>query len=243
MTVEAKVARPALDWRFVVREPLALALAQPHQALISCASVALMAQFAASGGIVAPAVGYALAVGVEWAFLRGLVSDSKAPTAWGGRLNWSAFAVVLLWGTLWCVKAFGALPERPVGGWAVAMALAHVLPIAWLSLCSGMSHRAMVQAEAAAAKADDDARKALQLEMERKDAELERWKESMRFKAELAATPANQKPRVAQPFVPGSLGCKHCGRAVEFATPSEKGVLVRLGCPACRAERKGKREG
>lgn len=238
-----------LSWRVVIAEPLSLAMAQPHQALISCASVALMAQFASSSKIIDPIVGYALAIGVEWAYLRGLVADSKTTTAWGARLNWSAFAIVVLWGCLWCLKQFGIITETPTDALAFGLALAHVVPIAWLSLCSAMSHRAMVQAEAAHVQVqqqrfDDEARRlreaqnALQLEEAKERTRLALWKDAQTFKAQLGNQTNNQKQRVVQPFVPGQMGCKYCGQSVGFSTPSEKGVLVRLGCVDCRANRK-----
>lgn len=237
----------------IVWEPVELVKAQPHQALISVASVALMAQFAASGGILHPAVGLVLAIGVEWAYLRGLASDAKAATVWGEWLNWSAFGIVVLWGGLWCLKAFGVIPERPVGALAYVMAAAHVVPIAWLSLCSAMTHRASAQLaeqqererEAQAreqAARDHEARNALHLEIEREQARLAAWKDAQQFKADLVATPRNQPRRVAQPFTPGQIGCKHCGSLVAFDTPSAKGVIARLGCVECRAKRKAKGE-
>jgi hypothetical protein len=43
-------------------------------------------------------------------------------------------------------------------------------------------------------------------------------------------------------FVAGQMGCKDCGSIVAFSTPSEKGVLTRLGCVDCRTKRKAKKE-
>jgi hypothetical protein len=69
----------------MIGEPLELIKSQPHQVLLSTGSVALMGQFAGTDGIVSAPVGYLIAVGVEWAYLRGLASDSRAQTAWGGQ--------------------------------------------------------------------------------------------------------------------------------------------------------------
>lgn len=238
----------------VISEPLALAAAQPHQILISTASVALMGQFASSSGILDPFVGYALAIGIEWAYLRGLASDSKTQTEWGARLNWSAFVIVVLWGCLWCLHAFKVLPETPDGTLGYILAAAHVVPIAWLSLCSAMCHRASMQAEAAKqeaieaerreqARKEREAENALRFEAQREQARLEAWKDAQTFKAQLATTQRNQSQRVAQPFTPGQMGCKHCGVQVEFSTASEKGVITRLGCAACREQRKANKGG
>lgn len=242
------VARPSL-WDVVLREPMDLIAAQPHQALISTASVALMGSFAASGKILDPFVAYVLAIGVEWAYLRGLASDAKATTTWGAWLNWSAFAIVVLWGGLWCLKAFGVIPEQPAGALAFFLAAAHVVPIAWLSLCSAMTHRASAQlAEQRAqedrkraqalAEREREAQNALRLEIERDQAKLAAWKDARQFTATLNTAKTYQPKRAAVPFVPGSVPCRDCGQDAPYSTASEKGVIVRYGCAECRARRK-----
>ncbi len=177
----------------LIGEPLELAKSQPHQILLSTGSVALMGQFAGASRIVDPLVGYLIAIGVEWAYLRGLASDSRAQTRWGGILNWSAFGIVVLWGVLWCAQRFGAFDES-AGGWALASA--HVVPVAWLSLCSAQCHRAATAAERLVAIQEDERR----AEWERQEAEnraawerqqaeedkkLARWEEAQRIKTEL----------------------------------------------------------
>lgn len=163
-------------------EPFALVKAQPHQALISTGSIALMGQFAGSSGIVHPLVGYCIAVGVEWAYFRGLASDAKAPTKWGTALNWSAFLIVVLWGMLWVAQQNGALHEQHGSWW---LAAAHVIPIAWLSLCSAMTHRASMVAETA--QEDQRAKEAERFERQQReeDEKLRRWSEAQRLKSEL----------------------------------------------------------
>jgi len=169
----------------VVGEPLSLAKDQPHQVLLSTGSVAIMAQFAAHGGIVHPAVGYCIAVGVEWAYLRGLASDSRAQSHWGAALNWSAFAIVVLWGVLWVATIYKAIPERPGGGLALALGAAHIVPIAWLALCSAMCHRTAVRADALAAGQAAREHEVWEREQAEKDRELLRWKEAQRLKSEI----------------------------------------------------------
>lgn len=174
----------------VLLEPLDLVKAQPHQILLSTGSIALMGQFAGNSGVLDPLIGYLIAGGVEWAYLRGLASDSRAPTRWGDVLNWSAFFVVVLWGVLWVAQFTGAITPHQGGWW---MAAAHVVPIAWLSLCSAQTHRAAARAEhlsdmtAAAAAAElertrDEERRHFEQEQEAKDRELQRWKEAYAHK-------------------------------------------------------------
>ena len=147
-------AEPRSFFAVFLGEPLELIKAQPHQLLISTASVALMGSFAGASGILDPMVGYLLAIGIEWAYFRGLASDSKAPTVWGSILNWSACGIVILWGMLWVGRFTGALVETEGGWW---LAAAHVIPIAWLSLCSAQTHRAAMVADVAQRRAADEA--------------------------------------------------------------------------------------
>ena len=210
-----------------------------------------MAQFASSSGIVDPVVGYVLAIGVEWAYLRGLVADSKATTEWGARLNWSAFAIVVLWGCLWCLRRFGVIAETPTNALAYFLAAAHVVPIAWLSLCSAMSHRAMVQAEAEATKeqqqaqADEDRRNreainALHIKEAEERLKIELWKDAQTFKAQLNATKPTNRKTTVQPVATGTKVCQFCNQVVSYQTASEAGVIARRGCVECRAKRKAK---
>jgi hypothetical protein len=133
-------------------EPIDLVKAQPHQLFISTASVALMGSFASSSGILNPAIGYLLAIGIEWAYFRGLASDSKAPTIWGAILNWSACIVVVLWGMLWVAELTDTITTT-TNWW---LAAAHVIPIAWLSLCSAQTHRAAMVVAVATERAAAD---------------------------------------------------------------------------------------
>lgn len=187
MTTEAAIGKRnrLLELLAVLGEPLDLIRAQPHQALISTGSIALMGQFAGSSGIVHPLVGYCIAAGVEWAYFRGLASDAKAPTRWGAILNWSACIVVILWGMLWVAEMNHAVDPRGGGIVAWVMAAAHVIPIAWLSLCSAMTHRAAMAAEAQ--NADEERKKQAIFEAEQRaeDEKLRRWAEAQRIKSEL----------------------------------------------------------
>lgn len=177
----------------LIGEPMELALSQPHQILLSTGSVALMGSFASSSGIVDPFTGYLIAIGVEWAYLRGLASDSRAQTRWGGILNWSAFGIVVLWGVLWCAQKFGVFTEAGGGWWLSA---AHVVPVAWLSLCSAQCHRAAM-GEAKKAQAQTDATRATWLlAQEEEDRKLERWKEAQQLKSQQEIEHLEAKARI-----------------------------------------------
>lgn len=234
----------------MIGEPLELVKSQPHQVLLSTGSIALMGQFAGTDGIVDPAIGYLIAVGVEWAYLRGLASDSRAQTAWGAVLNWSAFGIVVLWGVLWVAGLLHAF-DPTNGGWALAAA--HVVPVAWLSLCSAQCHRAAMAAErrderAAAERARiaadnaEIARRAWELQQEEEDRKLQRWKEAYTLKNQLkVADAAPQNAKLSGGIVPEPKAktafCKLGSHEVAWTTPSEAGTIKRWGCAECRKEK------
>lgn len=206
----------------LISEPLELALSQPHQILLSTGSVALMGSFAASSKIVDPLIGYLIAIGVEWAYLRGLASDSRAQTAWGSVLNWSAFGIVVLWGVLWCAQQFGVYAETSGSWW---LAAAHVVPVAWLSLCSAQCHRAAMGAEKRAKAQQDTQRRTWELTQEDEDRKLERWKEAQRVKTELEI----QKKAASAAMRPASKKMRGDALPVSMNAEEKK-------CPKCSAE-------
>lgn len=127
-------------FKVFVREPFELALGQPHQMLISSASVAIVAVEAAS--IVPWPFNVALAVGAEWAYLRGLISGAGIKTRWAYALNISAVALVALYGLLAGFRGFHLIPETPPWGVAVLLTIIHIGAISAVTLCSAMLHRA-----------------------------------------------------------------------------------------------------
>jgi hypothetical protein len=216
----------------LIGEPLELALSQPHQILLSTGSIALMGSFASSSEIVDPLTGYLIAIGVEWAYLRGLASDSRAQTAWGAILNWSAFGIVVLWGILWCAQQFGVFTETS-GGWALAAA--HVVPVAWLSLCSAQCHRAAIGEEKKHAGRLQAERDQIALDVERKQAELALWEQAQEAKARLKAAAIVPKNIGTVPLATGRTAtCCKCQKQVAWNTPSEAGTIKRWGCAECR---------
>jgi hypothetical protein len=216
----------------LIGEPLELALSQPHQILLSTGSVALMGSFASSSGIVDPFVGYLIAIGVEWAYLRGLASDSRAQTRWGGILNWSAFGIVVLWGVLWCAQRFGVFVETEGGWW---LAAAHVVPVAWLSLCSAQCHRAAIGEEKKHEGRLQTERENITLELERKQGELALWEQAQEAKARLKAAGMMPKINGTVPLATGKTAlCCKCQKQVAWGTPSEAGTIKRWGCAECR---------
>lgn len=86
-------------------------------------------------------VGYLIAIGVLWAYLRGLAYNQKVSSRWDIAFIWVAFLMMLLWGVLWATYIYGAYSLQPQGYVAWWLARAHIAPIAAISLCSAMSHQ------------------------------------------------------------------------------------------------------
>lgn len=197
----------------VIREPAALAAAQPHQVLISAASVSILASYAGDSGFLVAPFNIVLAIGVEWAWLRGMASASATSSPWVARLNWSAFGILILWGVLWGLKIYKVLPAVPGPIFGFFLAVSHIGPVAWLSLCAAMVHaaaerEAKLQRDADAAterqRAEEQRqrlagveaeRQRQQLAHEQKLLELEAWRQAQELKRSLrqSVTPVSQE--------------------------------------------------
>lgn len=203
-----------------IAEPFDLALSQPHQILISSASVAIVAVEAAH--IVPWPFNILLAIGAEWAYLRGLISGSHVKTRWSYALNASAVALVALYGLLAGLRGFFLIPDAPPWYVAVILTVIHIGAISAVTLCSAMLHRASEAAQQLERitvaqqvaereqrnQAAEDARTQLRknadeqllIEMRRHDAELRLMEGTERKKMQLAAERAQLRSATkAQP--------------------------------------------
>lgn len=183
----------------IIGDLVDLIMAQPHQALISSASVAIVASEAYH--LIPMPFNVLMAVGAEWAYLRGIASSGKGDRWWTGALNWGALFLVVLYGMLWGARKFGGIPATPDQAWAWALTAVHILPVAWLSLAAAMVHRSVASTSAAErerrqadAEADQKERERrifeLELEQKKADAEAERWLKVQREKAQIKADAA-----------------------------------------------------
>lgn len=150
LAIENRTFADAIFW-----EPLELIKAQPPQIFISAASAYLIA---AEANVLLPTPYHiALAIGAEWGYLRGMASGAALRTKWTDRLTWANGALVVLYGALFSLRKFGALPsveayhngtvETGLGG-AVLMTLIHIACIGAVTICAMMTHAAMLAHEA-----------------------------------------------------------------------------------------------
>lgn len=237
--------------------PLRVAFTHGNQALVTLASAYMNAQFAQSHNILDPWIAWALAVGYEWTYLRGLASAERTRSTWTVALNGVALLTAIIGGMLYCVDRYGALPARPDQTVALLLSAAHVLPMALLSLCSAMVYRAASAGDVASLEARRAAALELEAERLRKEQDLELWERGQRIKADLdaekkrrnadaraASKPMRRDAENKTGIVPLSKGklatCRQCHKQVAWGTPSEAGTIKRWGCTECRSERNTK---
>lgn len=161
----------------VILEPIELVISQPHQALISSASVFLVA--AEAGILIDSPFNVLLAVGAEWAYLKGLSSGQQVQTRWAPALNWSAVLLVVLYGSLWGLRKFGAIPALPPLWGAILLTLIHILCIGAVTICSAMVHSAMLTEQ----KRERD-RRQVELEAQEQRRQREEEERARRLQAE-----------------------------------------------------------
>jgi len=244
-------------FRAFVREPFDLALGQPHQLLISSASVAIVAAEAATLVPTGPLPFHVLlAIGAEWAYLRGLISGAGVKTRWAGALNVSAVALVVLYGSLWGFRGFHLIPDVPSPWLAVLLTIVHIGSIGAVTICSAMLHRAGMDAKAAERKKAQDREDARAADEQRYQEELKRrkdaqqleleaeWKraqiqiEADRARAELKMQSADSRMKMRRDARPARANaapqtCPKCG--VPIASRSAWLAARRWQhCPACK---------
>ena len=168
--------------RAFAREPFDFALSQPHQLAISSASVAIVALEA--GTLIPFPFNIALAVGAEWAYLRGLISGAGVKTRWAAALNISAVLLVVLYGGLWGVRGFHLIPDAPPAWAAVLLTIIHIGAISAVTLCSAMLHRVGEDAKAAARTMVQDREDARHIDEQRYQDDLKRRRDQQQLALE-----------------------------------------------------------
>jgi hypothetical protein len=218
----------------LIFEPIELIISQPHQALISSASIFLVAAEAAI--LIDWPYNVLLAIGAEWAYLKGLSSGQQVRTRWAAALNWSAVILVVLYGSLWGLRKFGAIPDVPPLWGAVVLTMIHILCIGAVTICSAMVHAAMLASQRQRrdqqqAEQDERARRlqdeqdAIELERQRAQAQVQiEWQ---RRKAELALKEAEQTSKMQMQ----NARQKMRGNALPERTNADG-----QKCPKCDAE-------
>lgn len=183
MTTTAFENRTFLD--AILWEPLELIKAQPPQIFISAASAFLIG---AEANVLLPTPFHILlAIGAEWGYLRGMASGAEVQTKWKDRLTYANGALVVMYGALFSLRKFGALPsvqayhngtvETGIVG-AVLMTIIHIACIGAVTICAMMTHSAMLAHEADVKRLEVAETKARnQRNQEEIEARNRRWQE------------------------------------------------------------------
>lgn len=193
--------------RFVVSEPLKAAWEHANQFFVTSAAAFMSAMFSMQHDVLPIWIAVPLAVGFEWTYLRGLATSDKArKTRWAGALNYSAMLTSIVYGILYVLGVYRIIPDHPDSTLAFWLAVAHVFPMALLSLCSANLRRVLKEDEVARNQAHldetvarnrklQDAEDELRLEMHRKEAELALWQKAQLAKAQLKTEVAAYRER------------------------------------------------
>lgn len=120
------------------------------QFLVTTAAAFMSAMFNTQHGVLPDIIAWPLAIGFEIIFLSGLIAaDRTAKSRWIGALVVAASFTSFTYGMLYVLGIYEVIPEKPEGAVAVALALAHVLPMPVLSLCAArLYHASRAQAVA-----------------------------------------------------------------------------------------------
>lgn len=169
--------------RAFAREPFDFAISQPHQLAISSASVAIVALEAAT--LIPFPFNIALAVGAEWAYLRGLISGAGVRTRWAAALNISAVLLVVLYGSLWGFRSFHLIPNSPPPWAAVLLTIIHIGAISAVTLCSAMLHRVGEDAKATRRQIAQEQEDARLLDEQRYQDDLKRQRDQQQLDLEI----------------------------------------------------------
>jgi hypothetical protein len=182
-----------------------------QQIAITQAGIYLVASFGQGHGILPGPAAWALALGMEGTYLKGLIDAGHVRgrgQVWAVALIVATYATVICWGIahILSLPTVSVIPAEELGQrWGAFIAIVHVLPIAFTGLCSAMLHRARTTEEAqrraeveaeerqrqqrlqalldAEAAEERAQRRQLQLEAERKAAEVATWESAQQAKA------------------------------------------------------------
>lgn len=223
-----------------------------QQIAVTSGGVFMTAGFAQHNGVLWWPFAWALAIGFEASWLRGLMQSRQTRSPWVGRMVVAGVGSVIVFGLLYCFEKYGVIPAAPGPVWGFWLAVAHVVPISVMTLCSALIHLDAAREHSAEqkrrAEAEREREQRLQAERDeeererrRKVQELDLWERGQRVKASLRAgashaRPAAVPPQMRYPAPHQVYECPKCGSemsAQEWGAKERHGERWR-GCKACR---------
>jgi hypothetical protein len=178
------------------------------QFLVTTAAAFMSAMFNTQHGVLPWWIAWPLAVGFEVIFLSGLIAaDRMTHSRWIGAMVIAASLTSFTYGMLYVLGIYAVIPERPVGGAAIGLALAHVLPMPVLSLCAARLYHAsraqrvtaeLAEKAAAAKRIQDEKAAEVARNQKWRDAELERRLRNEQEEDRLRLENAREDARLAR---------------------------------------------
>lgn len=175
-------------WHAFVLDPLHLATSQPHQILISAIPVTLSAFFFGSSTLIPYPIALAAAIGVEYAYLKGIGEAAQTGSVWGRRLVYGTFAFTIftgffsLAGSSYHIEAI----LHPAPFLAGLMALTEILILAWIGMCSSILHTETDRHVIEVAAEREATRQRTIAEVEAQERQRQSQREQMRLEDEAA---------------------------------------------------------
>lgn len=150
------------------------------QVLVTGAASFMSAMFNTQHGVLPPIVAWPLAIGFEAIYLSGLIAaDRTVSSRWSTGMIVAASLTSFVYGLLYVLGVYGAIPEQPAGWAAFGLALAHVLPMPVLSLCAARLYHASKAHVLAAQRATEEAeRQRIQAEKDAEVARNQKWRDA-----------------------------------------------------------------
>lgn len=172
------------------------------QVAVTSAAAYYSAMFNTQHDVLPAIIAWPLAAGFEIIYLTGFAMGGVGK--WSSGLTWTAFITSFVYGMLYILGLYEVIPEHPEPIAASGLALAHILPIAALSLCAAKVYmdsqkrsvelkRAEEDAEVARKQRESDRQEALQHERDLVQLDLERQYKEAKLKAEVKAMLRPQK--------------------------------------------------
>lgn len=212
---------PGASARQWLGQSLAFAAAWWHQIALSSGTIWMMTMYGQSHDILPFPVAVALALGFEGILIRGLADASVVRRSlWATALIWCTGLTAITWGCLYIIglPSVGIIPQDDLGPvWGVITAAAHVLPIAFTTICSALLHRAKRRERAEDEQAIIDQRTAIDLDYQAKLKEIELASARKRAEDENALWRAQQRALLQR-----NVAAQH-GESTVAALPAASG--------------------
>jgi hypothetical protein len=206
-----------------------------NQALITFGAMYAGAMFNMQHNVFPWWVAFPLAIGFEWTYLAGIaLANDVRRGFWSVLVNTTAMLTSAVFGMLFVLGIYNAIPEHPDQITAAWLAAAHIIPITLMSFFYAMAHRAH-RAQYLADKDLEDARRQAADDQQK---QLEYTYRSERLQIELERERLQllkEQNRINRAFAPIANNTKPCPKCGSPLTAGQYSVAHRYGhCKTCK---------